>query len=120
MKDLRKESLLVRDKVVKVLKDNFDIEFCIGFNDLYKRKDGFEVRRLKGYIKSCLNVIYDENNVVIEVKSNPIKMEVLNNYNEFLSKYDFGKEFEVNINYLDNDDEGWKFVIKIIYKEQTN
>jgi hypothetical protein len=119
MKNLRKESLLVRNEVIKLLKDNFDIEFVAGFNDLYKRKNNLEVRRIKGYIESCMTIICDENNVVVDVKTNILKRETLAIYNKFLSDYYLNTEFKVNINYLEDVENTFKFVIFITYSSEN-
>lgn len=42
-----KKSLEVRNEVIKMIKEKFDMNFSYSFNDLYKVKDGV-VRRLKG------------------------------------------------------------------------
>ena len=42
-----KKSLIVRNEVIKMIKEKFDMNFGYSFNDLYKVKDGV-VRRLKG------------------------------------------------------------------------
>ena len=42
-----KKSLIVRNEVIKMIKEKFDMNFSYSFNDLYKVKDGV-VRRLKG------------------------------------------------------------------------
>lgn len=44
-----KKSLIVRNEVIKMIKEKFDMNFGYSFNDLYKVKDGV-VRRLKGYM----------------------------------------------------------------------
>jgi hypothetical protein len=44
-----KRSLGVRNEVIKMIREKFDINFSYSFNDLYKVKDGV-VRRLKGGI----------------------------------------------------------------------
>ncbi len=42
-----KKSLIVRNEVIKMIREKFDMDFDYSFNDLYKVKDGV-VRRLKG------------------------------------------------------------------------
>lgn len=42
-----KKSLIVRNEVIKMIREKFDMDFGYSFNDLYKVKDGV-VRRLKG------------------------------------------------------------------------
>lgn len=42
-----KKSLEVRNEVIKMIKEKFDMNLSYSFNDLYKVKDGV-VRRLKG------------------------------------------------------------------------
>lgn len=42
-----KKSLIVRNEVIKMIREKFDMNFSYSFNDLYKVKDGV-VRRLKG------------------------------------------------------------------------
>ncbi len=44
-----KRSLIVRDEVIKMIREKFDMNFGYSFNDLYGVKDGV-VRRLKGYM----------------------------------------------------------------------
>jgi hypothetical protein len=42
-----KKSLIVRNEVIKMIREKFDMNFSYSFNDLYKVKDGV-CRRLKG------------------------------------------------------------------------
>ena len=110
MKDLRKESLLVRNEIVKLLKDNFDLDFRIQFNDLYWKKDNFEVRRLKGWFN------------IVDYR---IDNDKLNEINDYLKKFDFGIDYKVEINNLRVDLKDRErldnelslfYIIKITYK----
>jgi hypothetical protein len=44
----RVKSLEVRNEVIKLIEEKFEMKFSYSFNDLYKVKDDFIVRRLKG------------------------------------------------------------------------
>ena len=45
---LRKQSLEVRNKVKEKLKEITGVSFSEYYNDLYGKKGGYEVRRIKG------------------------------------------------------------------------
>lgn len=114
MKNLRKESLKIRDDVVKFLKEVSDYDFIIEYNDLYKIKDGYEVRRLKGW--------FGENGRMVEVVCGSdwykkvwdrvkLNENIWKEYKNKLESIDFGN-FKVELN-----NGGKMFIVKIIYKD---
>jgi hypothetical protein len=52
----RKESLVVRNEVIKLIENKFEMRFSYSFNDIYKVKDDFIVRRLKGGLCNVFDV----------------------------------------------------------------
>ena len=82
----RVKSLEIRNEVIKLIEDKFEMKFSYGFNDLYKVKDNNLVRRLKGNLFRKINgeIIWwskDEkdlfNDLVLEINSylNDLKYE---------------------------------------------
>jgi hypothetical protein len=51
-----KESLVVRNEVIKLIKEKFEMNFSYSYNDLYRVKDDFIVRRLKGGLYNVFDV----------------------------------------------------------------
>ena len=72
-----KESLLLRNKLIELVEEKFEISFGFWYNDLYKVKEGV-VRRLKGGMR----------------KVNSRSMDL----NEFNNKFNEVKEFLDNLN----------------------
>jgi hypothetical protein len=52
----RLKSLEVRNEVIKLIKEKFEMNFSYSYNDLYKVKDDFIVRRLKGGLYNVFDV----------------------------------------------------------------
>ena len=52
----RLKSLEVRNEVIKLIKEKFEMNFSYSYNDLYKVKDDFIVRRLKGGLYNIFDV----------------------------------------------------------------
>jgi hypothetical protein len=88
-----KKSLIVRNEVIKMIKEKFDMNFSYSFNDLYKVKDGV-VRRLKGGI---WRVDYGNMNMKEYNK-------VFNEVKEFVDNLDI-EDFDIKLNKMLNY--GW-------------
>lgn len=105
---LRKESLLIRNEVIKVLKDVFNINYEYWYNDLYWRVNNLEVRRLKGFVGRRVD-----------------ELEWIN-WRDFINNYNFGEDFKVEFDclrcYEDRREFDYKgdynFIIRIIYKDE--
>jgi hypothetical protein len=52
----RLKSLEVRNEVIKLIKEKFEMNFSYSYNDLYRVKDDFIVRRLKGGLYNVFDV----------------------------------------------------------------
>ena len=92
---LRKQSLEVRNKVKEQLDKITGFSFGEYYNDLYGRKGGYEVRRIKG----CLHdrtTNYDEK----PDKDWHNKIDFLK-WKEEIEAMDFGKDFKVEFNPVD-------------------
>ena len=87
-----KRSLIVRNEVIEMIREKFDMNFSYSFNDLYKVKGGV-VRRLKGGLwgDDCRNSSEEYNNKFNEVK-------------EFVDNLDI-EGFDIKLNKL--VDNGW-------------
>jgi len=89
---LRKQSLEVRNKVKEKLNEISGFEFSEEYNDLYGRKGGFEVRRIKG----CLH------DWSIDHKTNPDRDWHHKNdslkWKEEIEAIDFGNDFKIEFN----------------------
>ncbi len=92
---LRKQSLEVRNKIKEELNDITGFTFGEYYNDLYGRKGGYEVRRIKG----CLHdwaTSFDENiDRDWHHKNDSLK------WKEEIEAMDFGKDFKVEFNPVD-------------------
>ena len=86
----RKKSLVVRDEVINLIKEKFEMKFSFGYNDIYKVKDDFIVRRLKG---SLYNVFDFNKFGWVNLNNNK---ELLNEFNEIVLKVD---DFVKGLNY---------------------
>jgi hypothetical protein len=107
MKNLRNESLIVRNEVIKKINNEFNIDFSYSFNDLYwVNKKKVEVRRLKGYLYNKEIDKYDIvkfNNKFEEVKKfvesleyKDFKIELNKIRNNYRNEY--YKDFSINNN----------------------
>ena len=81
-----KRSLEVRNEVIEMIKDKFDISLGFWFNDLYKVKDGV-CRRLKGGMS----------NVDFRFNDNEEFNEMFNKVKEFIDNLDI-EEFDIKLN----------------------
>ena len=86
----RKKSLVVRDEVINLIKEKFEMKFSFGYNDIYKVKDDFVVRRLKG---SLYNVFDFNKFGWVNLNNNK---ELLNEFNDLVLKID---NFVKGLNY---------------------
>ena len=114
---LRKESLLVRNELIKILKDVFDLEFNVWYNDLYWRLNDIEVRRLKGnFNRDSSDEVNNSNFSISKEKYYELK--------KFISEYNFKDDFKVElnmkkgINYEKYDWNVFDYIIKIEYKDE--
>jgi hypothetical protein len=133
-KEMRRESLIVRDEVIEFLKEisGYD-DFLVNYNDLYKIKDNYEVRRLKGYFCKDEILLGDSRRGFFKsynyrsYYSSGIKEDVWKEWKNELESLDFGNfKVELNSLRLDRKDSYFKmsrnegdkvFIIKIVYKE---
>jgi hypothetical protein len=81
-----KKSLIVRNEVIKMIKEKFDMNFSYSFNDLYKVKDGV-VRRLKGGMSRV-----DYGNMDMKEYNNKF-----NEVKEFVDNLDI-EDFDIKLN----------------------
>jgi hypothetical protein len=88
-----KKSLIVRNEVIKMIKEKFDMNFSYSFNDLYKVKDGV-VRRLKGGMSRV-----DYGNMDMKEYNNKF-----NEVKEFVDNLDI-EDFDIKLN--KRVDYGW-------------
>jgi hypothetical protein len=86
----RKKSLVVRDEVINLIKEKFEMKFSFGYNDIYKVKDDFVVRRLKG---SLYNVFDFNKFGWVNLNNNK---DLLNEFNDLVLKID---DFVKGLNY---------------------
>jgi len=108
MMNLRKESLEVKNEVIKKLREEFDLYFSYNYNDLYWIENKkVEVRRLKG----CLSGenIWSLSNVEFEKKYLEVK--------EFIESLEY-KNFKIEFNKIRNDISLNRFLN--VYKEKYN
>ncbi len=134
MKELRKVSLEVRNEVLEFLKEiSGGYEFLVEYNDLYKIKDGYEVRRLKGYFGKDEKLFGDSVRGYFRGfnwysnYNGGLKEEVWKVWKNKLESLDFGNfKVELNSLRLDREDSYFKmvrnsgdkvFIIKIVYKD---
>ena len=114
---LRKESLLVRNELIKILKDVFDLEFNVWYNDLYWRLNNIEVRRLKGnFNRDSSDEVNNSNFSISKEKYYELK--------KFINEYNFKDDFKVELNLkkgIDYEKYDWNvfdYIIKIEYKDE--
>jgi hypothetical protein len=89
----RVKSLEIRNEVIKVIEDKFEMKFSYGFNDLYKVKDNNLVRRLKGNLYNVEENIYYFNLGKDRNKEyNDLVLEIDN----FVKNLDY-KDFEIRL-----------------------
>jgi hypothetical protein len=103
MKNLRNESLIVRNELIEKIKNECNVGFSISFNDLYWiNNKKVEVRRLKGYLRWNSN-IKKYNDKFEEVKKfvesleyKDFKIELNKIRNNYRNEY--YKDFSINNN----------------------
>ncbi len=108
MMNLRKESLEVKNEVIKKLREEFDLYFSYNFNDLYwVENKKVEVRRLKG----CLSGedIWYLDNIKFEEKYLEVK--------KFIESLEY-KNFKIEFNKIRNDISLNRFLN--VYKSKNN
>jgi len=94
MKNLRNESLKVRNEVISKIKSELNVSFSFSFNDLYWIKNKkVEVRRLKGGLYS--EEMYNDYS---KKKFNDVFEEV----KKFVESLEY-KDFKIELNKLRND-----------------
>jgi len=97
MKNTRERSLEVRKKAKEALNEittKQDWEFREYYNDLYGRKNGYEVRRLKG-------TITNQHGNPTPSAQEWVRKEVWSKWKEEFEKIDFGSEFKVELHPVD-------------------
>ena len=89
----RVKSLEIRNEVIKLIKEKFNLNFGYSFNDLYKVKDNFIVRRLKG---NLYNV--DENRYYFDLgkDSNKEYNDIILEIDNFVKELNF-EGFEIRL-----------------------
>ena len=125
--EIYQTTLKVRDKIIKVLKDN-GYNFHYHFNDLYFLKSGQIVRRLKGYIAPTTSK-YPESDVWNKSYQQRLKEYHTLNTNAFIKVKELIQsfstdEFDCDFNKLrlnkadhcGNWGEGFTYILKIVNK----
>ena len=92
---LRKQSLEVRNKVKEQLDKITGFEFYEKYNDLYGKKGGYEIRRIKGCIYYNNNKDYSDPNRGWHHKNDSLK------WKEQIEAINFGDDFKVEFNHVD-------------------
>lgn len=102
----RVKSLEVRNEVIKLIKEKFNLDFGYSFNDLYKIKNNNVVRRLKGNLYNVDENKYyfylgkdsnkEFNDLILEI-DNFVKSLIFEGFEIRLKKkVDLGSEYERN------------------------
>ena len=92
---LRKQSLEVRNKVKEKLNEITGFTFSEYYNDLYGKKGGFEVRRIKGCFHDRATDFYSKPDRDWHHKNDSLK------WKEEIEAMDFGNDFKVEFNPVD-------------------
>jgi len=92
---LRKQSLEVRNTVKEQLDKINGFEFYEHYNDLYGKKGGYEIRRIKGCIHENNNKDYSDPDRNWHHKNDSLK------WKEEIEAMDFGNDFKVEFNPVD-------------------
>ena len=115
------KSLLLRNELIELIKEKFDLNFGFWFNDLYKVKEGV-VRRLKGGMSRVdggrmdvneFNIKFNEVKVFLEslnIEGFDIKFNKLKNYD--WNSYKRYKDLGFEGNFLDYKE-------KCLFEEET-
>jgi hypothetical protein len=94
MKNLRNESLIVRNELIEKIKNKCNVDFGISFNDLYLiNNKKVEVRRLKGYLNNNEICWYSN------IKKYNDKFEEVKKFVESLEY----KDFKIELNKIRNN-----------------
>ena len=92
-----KKSLVVRDEVINLIKEKFEVKFSFGYNDLYKVKDNFIVRRLKGSLNGeKLNKYCSSRDIFYNKELINERNEFFKEIDNFISKLNY-KDFEIRL-----------------------
>jgi len=92
-----KKSLVVRDEVINLIKEKFEVKFNFGYNDLYKVKDNFIVRRLKGSLSGeKLNKYCSSEDIIYNKELINERNEFFKEIDNFISKLNY-KDFEIRL-----------------------
>ena len=78
-----KKSLEIRNEVINLIKEKFEINFSYSYNDLYKIKDNNLVRRLKGNLYKQITIV-----ITIAINHNCIISEQKSKYFEIIKNKD--------------------------------
>jgi hypothetical protein len=89
----RVKSLEIRDEVIKLIKEKFNLDFGYSYNDLYRIKDNGLVRRLKGNLYNVKENIYYFN---LGKDSNKEFNDLILKVDNFVKELDY-KGFEIKI-----------------------
>ena len=92
---LRKQSLEVRNKVKEKLNEITGFTFSEYYNDLYGKKGGFEVRRIKGCFHDRTTDFDSKPDRDWHHKNDSLK------WKEEIEEMDFGNDFKVEFNPVD-------------------
>ena len=92
---LRKQSLEVRNKVKEKLKEITGVSFSEYYNDLYGKKGGYEVRRIKGCFHDWSTSFETNPDRDWYHKNDSLK------WKEEIEEMDFGNDFKVEFNPVD-------------------
>jgi RNA binding exosome subunit len=117
MENLRNESLIVRNEVIKKINNELNVDFSYSFNDLYwVNNKKVEVRRLKGYLSNN-EVWYNSNIEKYNDKFEEVK--------KFIESLEY-KDFKIELNKLDEKvsrkyyERNFDFNKNLSYKEYCN
>jgi hypothetical protein len=89
----RVKSLEVRNEVIKLIKEKFNLDFGYSFNDLYKVKDNNVVRRLKG---NLYNVEENKYYYYLGKDSNKEFNDLVLKIDNFVKELDY-KDFKIRL-----------------------
>jgi hypothetical protein len=89
----RLKSLEVRNEVIKLIKEKFNLDFGYSFNDLYKVKDNNVVRRLKG---NLYNVEENRYYFYLGKDSNKEYNDLVLEIDNFVKELDY-KDFKIRL-----------------------
>jgi hypothetical protein len=89
----RVKSLEVRNEVIKLIKEKFNLDFGYSYNDLYKVKDNNVVRRLKG---NLYNVEENRYYFYLGKDSNKEYNDLVLKIDNFVKELDY-KDFKIRL-----------------------